>query len=137
MSCSRLIPRGARRARWLPCRISHHRCRWPPDWRVTDSQSSCCGSGPSRSFVLPRVIQAGLVGGSAPVATVAGLRRPRLVAQALALAGIVLMGWILGEVLIVRSSVAQSWLEAGYRRWPADVRARVARVVVDHRRPTR
>jgi hypothetical protein len=54
------------------------------------------------------------VGGSAAVATVAGLRRPRLVAQALALAGIVLMGWILGEVLIVRSSVARSWLEAGY-----------------------
>jgi hypothetical protein len=69
---------------------------------------------PFRSYVVPGLIRAGLVGGSAAVATVAGLRRPRMVAQASALAGIVLMGWILGEVLIVRSSVARSWLEPGY-----------------------
>ena len=69
---------------------------------------------PFRSRVVSGLILAGPVGGSATVATVAGMRRHRLVAQASVLAGIVLMGWILVDVLIVRSSVARSWAEAGY-----------------------
>jgi hypothetical protein len=69
---------------------------------------------PFRSYVVPGLILAGVVGGSAAVAAAATLRDPRPGAWASALAGAVLMGWIAAEVLIVRAPEARSWVEAAY-----------------------
>ncbi len=69
---------------------------------------------PFRSYVVPGLILAGAVGGSAAVAAAATVRGPRLGAWASVLAGSMLMGWIAGEVLILRAPEARSRVEAGY-----------------------
>jgi deazaflavin-dependent oxidoreductase (nitroreductase family) len=53
------------------------------------------------SYALPGSILAGAVGGTAAVATLATLVRPRLAGRASTVAGLVLAGWIVGEVLIL------------------------------------
>jgi hypothetical protein len=68
---------------------------------------------PFRSYRLPRVILRAVVGGSAAVAAASGLRRSRAVWLASALAGTVLMGWIVGEVLILGAREARSRVDAG------------------------
>lgn len=69
---------------------------------------------PFSSYVIPGLILAGAVGGSATVAAAALLRDPRASARASTLAGVILMGWIVGELLILRATAARSWIEALY-----------------------
>src|SRR5207302_1496338 len=49
-----------------------------------------------------------------PRCSVTPRRRSRPVGMAAALAGTVLMGWIVGEVLILRAREARSWVEGSY-----------------------
>ncbi len=66
--------------------------RFPADWlRGT----------PFHSYVVPGLILAAIVGGSAAVATVATLRSPRIGGRASMLAGLVMAGWIVGEILLL------------------------------------
>lgn len=69
---------------------------------------------PFGSYVVPGLILAGTVGSSSAIATAAMLRRPGAGARASVLAGAVLMGWIVGEVLVLRAPAARSWVEALY-----------------------
>jgi hypothetical protein len=71
------------------------------------------GSTPFPSFVVPGLILAIVVGGSATTATFELLSRRKGGALASALAGAILIGWIVGEVLFLPAS-AWSWLEALY-----------------------
>lgn len=72
---------------------------------------------PFGSYVLPGLILAVCVGGSATVAVAAALRKPPFFALTSVFAGIVLMGWITGEVLILppvmRSSVEAAFFVLG------------------------
>jgi hypothetical protein len=66
--------------------------RFPVDWlRGT----------PFGSHAAPGLILAVAVGGSATLATVAAIARPSLAPEATIVAGVVLVGWILGEILIL------------------------------------
>ncbi len=69
---------------------------------------------PFSSYVIPGLILTVAVGGSATVAAALLLRNPGIGALASVLAGIVLMGWIMGEVLILNQTAARSWVEAIY-----------------------
>lgn len=79
--------------------------RYPVDWLA---------GTPFGSYLLPGLILATAVGGSAAVAAVATLRRPAIGALPSLVAGVILMGWIAGEVLLVRASAARSWVEVAY-----------------------
>jgi hypothetical protein len=65
---------------------------------------------PFRDYVIPGLLLAGVVGGSAAVATVATLRRPRLGGPASLAAGVIMMGWITGEVLMLRRPLSRGTL---------------------------
>lgn len=67
---------------------------------------------PFTTFVVPGLILAALVGGSATYAAIVTLRNPYGGAMASALAGTILMGWIIGEVLMLNQPVAFTWVEA-------------------------
>jgi uncharacterized membrane protein (UPF0136 family) len=70
-----------------------------------------------RSYLIPGLILAVVVGGSATVAAVAALRRADTGALIAMLAGAILLGWLVGERLILpsRAFVPQFWwLEALY-----------------------
>jgi len=69
---------------------------------------------PFSSYVIPGLILTVAVGGSATVAAAALLRNPGIGALASMVAGMVLMGWIIGEVLILNQPAARSWAEAVY-----------------------
>jgi hypothetical protein len=69
---------------------------------------------PVRSYLVPGLILTGVVGGSAAAATVCMLGGPRLGGRASSVAGAVLMGWVVGEVSIVRAPDARSWVEVAY-----------------------
>ncbi len=69
---------------------------------------------PFSSYVIPGLILTVAVGGTAAVAAVALLRNPAIGALASMLAGMVLMGWIIGEALILNQPAARSWAEAVY-----------------------
>lgn len=69
---------------------------------------------PFDSYAVPGLFLSGVVGGSAACATIAVLYRPRLGARLSELAGGVLVGWIAGEVILLRSSGARSWVETAY-----------------------
>lgn len=68
---------------------------------------------PIGSYLIPGLILGAVVGGTATVAAAAALCWPRVMARTTALAGMVLMGWIAGEVLLLPAE-ARSWVEAGY-----------------------
>jgi hypothetical protein len=68
---------------------------------------------PFHDYLIPGLILALAVGGSATVATSTVLLRSQAGAWASALAGVVLMGWIAGEIVILPPS-ERSWLEAFY-----------------------
>lgn len=68
---------------------------------------------PFGSFVIPGLILALVVGGSAAVGAVAMLLSPRAGALASMLAGVVMMGWIVGEVLILNQP-SWTWIEVFY-----------------------
>lgn len=70
-----------------------------------------------RSYLVPGLILAMVVGGSATVAAVAALRRADTGALIAMLAGAILLGWLVGERLILppRAFVPRFWwLEALY-----------------------
>jgi hypothetical protein len=61
---------------------------------------------PFNSYLVPGLILALVVGGAATVASVAMIRRPGLGAQLSALAGLVLLGWLAGEILLLHQNGA-------------------------------
>jgi hypothetical protein len=69
---------------------------------------------PFRSYLIPGLILAVVVGGSAAIATVAGPFSPEAGARGSLVAGVVLMGWIVGEILILSATSAPSWIEVVY-----------------------
>lgn len=68
---------------------------------------------PFSSYVLPGLILAGIVGGSATVAAVVTLRSEKVGGPTSVLAGAIMMGWILGELLILNQP-SWTWIELFY-----------------------
>jgi len=82
--------------------------KFPPGWLI---------GTPFSSYLIPGLILAVVVGGSAAVAAVTTLRRADNGALAAMLAGAILLGWLVGERLILpkEAFVPQFWwLEAIY-----------------------
>jgi len=79
--------------------------RFPREWLV---------GTPFSSYVIPGLTLMVAVGGSATVAAALLLRNPAIGALASVLAGMVLMGWIMGEMLILNQTATRSWVEAVY-----------------------
>jgi hypothetical protein len=82
--------------------------KFPPEWLT---------GTPFRSYVIPGFILAVVVGGSAAAAAAAVLRKASTGALVSLLAGAILLGWLLGERLILPpvAFVPQFWwLEAAY-----------------------
>ena len=69
---------------------------------------------PFSSYVVPGLILATAVGGSAIVAAIAVAAGRRFGALASIVAGVVLMGWISGEVLLLKQPSAPTWIECMY-----------------------
>jgi hypothetical protein len=70
---------------------------------------------PFRSYRVPGLMLAGLVGASATGAAAATLRSPRAGGPASLLAGVVLMAWIVGENRILKQPVSRgTWMEDFY-----------------------
>jgi hypothetical protein len=69
---------------------------------------------PFHDYVLPGLILASIVGGTATTAAIAMLRRPALGARASELAGAIMAGWTVGEVLILKQPHAPTWPELFY-----------------------
>jgi len=67
---------------------------------------------PFRSYVVPGALLAGVVGKSALWATIATAASPRAGGALSMLAGAVMMGWIAGEVRVLRAPEARSPVEA-------------------------
>lgn len=68
---------------------------------------------PFASYVAPGLILTG-VGGIAAAAAATVLLHPRLGALASTIAGGVLLGWIVGEMLLLRQPTTPTWTEAVY-----------------------
>ena len=68
---------------------------------------------PFGSYVVPGLILAGAVGGSATLAAIATLRGKETGGLVSVLAGAILMGWIVGELLILNQP-AWTWIELFY-----------------------
>jgi hypothetical protein len=68
---------------------------------------------PFSDYLVPGLILAVVVGGSATAAGALTWLRPAAGARASVAAGLVLMGWIAGEVVLLGAS-ARSWLEPFY-----------------------
>ena len=82
--------------------------KFPADWLI---------GTPFSSYLIPGLILAVVVGGSAVVAAVATLRRSDAGALASMLAGSILLGWLVGERLILPLAAFTPqfwWLEAIY-----------------------
>jgi len=82
--------------------------KFPADWLI---------GTPFSSYLIPGLILAIVVGGSAVVAAVATLRRSDAGALTSMLAGAILLGWLVGERLILPPAAFPtqfSWLEAFY-----------------------
>lgn len=80
--------------------------RFPPEWLE---------GTPFRDYVAPGALLATAVGGSAALATVATIRNARAGGVASVLAGSVMVGWILGEVAVLRDGGPRvSRTEAAY-----------------------
>lgn len=69
---------------------------------------------PFDSYVLPGLLLAAVVGGSATIATLAMLRNPELGAALSQLAGIVMVGWIIGEMVLLDQPVEPTMTEIVY-----------------------
>lgn len=70
---------------------------------------------PFPDYTLPGLILAGVVGGSTAVATVTTLRHPRAGGLASMVAGAVMMGWISGELRLLKQPLsARTWWEVFY-----------------------
>jgi hypothetical protein len=68
--------------------------RFPPSWLA---------GTPFADYVAPGLILAMVVGGSAAAASIAIVRRSPIGTRLSRLAGILLLGWIAGEVILVRA----------------------------------
>ena len=68
---------------------------------------------PFSDFVVPGLILGVVVGGSAAVATVATIKRAGAGAAASVIAGMILAGWITGEVLLLNQP-HPTWIELAY-----------------------
>ncbi len=80
--------------------------RFPLSWLV---------GTPFADYVAPGLILAGVVGGSAAAAAIAIVRRSTIGPRVSLMAGVVLVGWIAGEILLVRAdNVVVSPTEAFY-----------------------
>jgi hypothetical protein len=80
--------------------------RFPATWLV---------GTPFSSYVAPGLILAGLVGGSAVAATFGALRSAELGGRLSLLAGVMLIGWIAGEIgILTADGETVSGTEAGY-----------------------
>jgi hypothetical protein len=73
--------------------------RFPPEWLA---------GSPFADYTLPGLILAVVVGGSAALATLAVAMRPRLGGPASAVAGAIMVGWIVGELLLLSQNGADS-----------------------------
>jgi hypothetical protein len=109
--------------------------KFPPGWLI---------GTPFSSYLIPGLILAAVVGGSAAVAAVATLRRSNAGALASILAGAILLGWLIGERLILpKQAFAPQfwWLEAIYVAaglmmvLPALAVRRAARAAAEHSSP--
>lgn len=69
---------------------------------------------PFDSYLLPGLTLAVMVGASAAVAAVAMLIRPQIGGLDSVVAGMIMMGWIVGEFLSLSQSSAPAWTEALY-----------------------
>lgn len=65
---------------------------------------------PFTDYTVPGLVLCLVVGGSAAVAAIATLRGARVAPAASAIAGAVMMGWIVGEVVILGPK-AYTWLQ--------------------------
>ena len=82
--------------------------KFPADWLI---------GTPFSSYLIPGLILAIVVGGSAVMAVVAALRRSDVGALTSMLAGAILLGWLAGERLILPPAAFSPqfwWLEALY-----------------------
>lgn len=61
---------------------------------------------PFGDYVLPGAILAVLVGGAAALAALATARSPRIGAPVSIVAGLVLVGWIVGELVVLQQNTA-------------------------------
>ncbi|AHY48093.1 Hypothetical Protein RradSPS_2810 (plasmid) [Rubrobacter radiotolerans] len=68
---------------------------------------------PFDSYAVPGWILAVVVGGSAAAAAIATLLNPRIGGPLSVVAGVVMMGWIVGEVLLLRQP-SWTWTELLY-----------------------
>jgi len=69
---------------------------------------------PFGGYVIPGLILAVLVGGSAAVAAAATLLSPQIGGLVSIVAGVVTMGWIVGEILLLKQPSAPTWSEVFY-----------------------
>ncbi|MGC4118511.1 MAG: hypothetical protein QM765_28940 [Myxococcales bacterium] len=79
--------------------------RFPIEW---------LDGSPFQSYVVPALILALVVGGSALAAAAAAIIGARTGALASFVAGAILMGWIAGEVVILKQPDAPTWIECLY-----------------------
>ena len=79
--------------------------RFPPSW---------ISGTPFRSYVVPGLILAFVVGGSALIAFLLAWRPGVAAAWASGAAGSIMMGWIVGEVLILNQPAAPTPIEVMY-----------------------
>jgi hypothetical protein len=63
---------------------------------------------PFSDYVLPGAMLAVLVGGSAAIAAVATARFPRVGAPVSVVAGLVMVGWIVGELAVLNQNTAST-----------------------------
>ncbi|MGB3635448.1 MAG: hypothetical protein WA982_15505 [Rubrobacteraceae bacterium] len=68
---------------------------------------------PFDGYVVPGLILAGILGGSATVAAVATLRSKEIGGLTSVMAGAIMMGWIAGEILILNQP-SWTWTELFY-----------------------
>lgn len=82
--------------------------KFPPQWLV---------GTPFRSYLIPGLILTVIVGGSATVAVITAVRNANEGAIASTIAGVTLLGWLVGERLILPRAAFDPqffWLEAVY-----------------------
>jgi hypothetical protein len=78
---------------------------FPPEWLE---------GTPFPDYTVPGVLLAVAVGGSAAVALIALLLRSPWAPALTVVAGAILMGWIVGEVLILNQPVEPTWIEIAF-----------------------
>jgi hypothetical protein len=80
--------------------------RFPDEWLT---------GTPFRSYVVPGMLLVGVVGGSATLAAAVTVRNPRAGGLTSLLSGVIMMGWIVGEIRMLKQ---RSSVERGPRSSP-------------------